>query len=63
MTIDIRKQEKLTYGEALQHLHRLLNTETYNKIATAIREEIQAKEYDAVSRQLAQQEYADTYFN
>jgi len=37
---DMRKKEELTYEEALHHLWRLLNADTYRKITKAINDEI-----------------------
>ena len=38
---DMRKKEELTYEEALHHLWRLLNADTYRKITKAISGEIE----------------------
>jgi hypothetical protein len=40
MIPDIRKKEELTYEEALHHLWRLLNADTYRKISKAINAEL-----------------------
>lgn len=63
--VDIRKKETLSYEEALHHLYRLLNAETYNKITAAIRKEMEQRAHqqalDAVSAELSHQDYLDKY--
>ena len=39
--MDIRKKETLTYEEAIAHLNRAFNKETFQKLHDAIRKEIQ----------------------
>jgi len=39
--MDIREKETLTYAEALAHLNRAFNKETFQKLHAAIRKEIE----------------------
>lgn len=61
MTIDVRKKESYTYQEAMDHLRRLLNTETFAKISKAIKSEIDAQRTEAVREELAHQEYSSNF--
>lgn len=44
---DIREKEVLTYGEALLHLQKVFNKETFQKLHRAILKEIENAKQDA----------------
>lgn len=41
--MDIREKETLTYSEAIAHLNRAFNKETFQKLHDAIRKEIESE--------------------
>jgi hypothetical protein len=40
--MDIREKDTLTYGEAMLHLSKVFNKETFQKLHAAIRKEIES---------------------
>lgn len=42
--MDIREKETLTYSEAIAHLNRAFNKETFQKLHDAIRKEIEREQ-------------------